>query len=48
MTQAKTKPLSFQDFLEQYPDGRGKYELIAGDMIEMRVTRGHDNVARFI
>lgn len=48
MTQAKTKPLSFQEFLEQYPDGQGKYELIDGDMIEMRATRGHDNVARFI
>lgn len=48
MTQAVTKPLSFQQFLEQYPNELGRYELIDGEMIEMRATRGHDNVARFI
>ncbi|ACK67231.1 protein of unknown function DUF820 [Rippkaea orientalis PCC 8801] len=48
MAQSLTKSLSFQDFLEQYPNQSGKYELINGEMVEMRATRGHDNVARFI
>ncbi|HAC64162.1 MAG TPA: hypothetical protein DCF68_11635 [Cyanothece sp. UBA12306] len=48
MTHAVTRALSFQDFLEKYPNESGKYELINGEIVEMRATRGHDNVARFI
>jgi Uma2 family endonuclease len=42
LTQAK---LSFEQFLRDYPDGRGSYELINGALVEMRATRGHDQIA---
>jgi Uma2 family endonuclease len=48
MTQAVTKLLNFQEFLDNYPENQGKYELIKGEIVEMRATRGHDNVARFL
>ncbi|MGK7872397.1 MAG: Uma2 family endonuclease [Xenococcaceae cyanobacterium] len=48
MTQATIKPLTFEEFLEQYPDGQGRYELVDGDIIEMRATGIHDDVADFI
>jgi Uma2 family endonuclease len=42
LTRAK---LSFEQFLRDYPDGRGSYELIDGALVEMRATRGHDQIA---
>ena len=40
--------LTFDQFLDQYPDGTGLYELVNGEVIEMRATRQHDDVAFFI
>lgn len=37
--------LSFEQFLRDYPDGRGVCELINGEVVEMRSTRGHDQIA---
>jgi Uma2 family endonuclease len=40
--------LSFDQFLDQYPDGQGKYELVNGELLEMRAIRSHDDIADFI
>lgn len=48
MTTARTKPLTFAEFIEQYPEDGGIYELVDGEIIEMRATRAHDKVAEFI
>jgi Uma2 family endonuclease len=40
--------LTFLEFLEQYPDGYGKYELVNGKLIKLEPTRAHKNVARFL
>jgi Uma2 family endonuclease len=37
--------LTFKRFLEEYPDDGCKYELVGGEFVEMRATRGHDTVA---
>jgi Uma2 family endonuclease len=43
-----TKPkLTFDEFLEQCPE-EGLYELVDGEIIEVRATRNHDDVANFI
>ncbi|MBD2196468.1 MULTISPECIES: Uma2 family endonuclease [Calothrix] len=48
MVQIPVQKLSFADFLEQYPDGSGIYELVNGEIIKVEPTRAHKNVARFI
>ncbi|BAY63342.1 hypothetical protein NIES22_34290 [Calothrix brevissima NIES-22] len=48
MVQIPVQKLSFTDFLEQYPDGSGIYELVNGEIIKVEPTRAHKNVARFI
>ncbi|MGB5966790.1 MAG: Uma2 family endonuclease [Spirulinaceae cyanobacterium] len=40
--------LTFEEFLEQYPDGSGFYELVNGEIIKLEPTRAHKNVARFL
>lgn len=42
------KKLSFIKFLEQYPDGKGIYELVNGEIVEVETTRADKNVARFL
>ena len=42
------KKLSFLDFLKQCPDGKGIYELVNGEIVEVEATRAHKNVARFL
>ena len=42
------KKLSFIEFLEQYPDGKGIYELVNGEIVEVETTRADKNVARFL
>ncbi|BAZ51365.1 hypothetical protein NIES4103_40140 [Nostoc sp. NIES-4103] len=43
-----TKPkLTFKQFLEQCPE-EGFYELVNGEIVEVRATRNHDDVADFI
>ncbi|MFN6513795.1 MAG: Uma2 family endonuclease [Nostoc sp. CreGUA01] len=39
--------LTFDDFLEQCPE-EGFYELVDGEIVEVRATRNHDDVADFI
>ena len=47
MVQTKTK-LTFADFLQQYPDGSGIYELVNGEIVKVESTRADKNVARFL
>lgn len=47
MVRTPVKKLTFEEFLEQYPDG-GISELINGEIIPMEATRAHKNVARFL
>ncbi|MEG3902249.1 Uma2 family endonuclease [Microcoleus sp. B4-C5] len=47
MVQTKTK-LTFADFLQNYPDGSGIYELVKGEIVKVEATRAHKNVARFL
>ncbi len=43
-----TKPkLTFDQFLEQCPE-EGLYELVDGEIVEVRATRNHDDVANFL
>lgn len=48
MVQIPVQKLTFADFLEQYPDGSGIYELVNGEIIKVEPTRAHKNVARFL
>lgn len=47
MVQSTVKPLSFEQFLELYPEN-GRYELINGEIVRILSTRQHDKVAEFI
>ncbi|AVH66153.1 Uma2 family endonuclease [Nostoc sp. 'Peltigera membranacea cyanobiont' N6] len=47
MVQTPVKKLTFEEFLEQYPNG-GIYELLKGEIIPVEVTRAHKNVSRFL
>ncbi len=42
------KKLSFIEFLEQYPDGKGIYELVNGEIVQVETTRADKNVARYL
>lgn len=48
MSTTTVKKLSFIEFLEQYPDGKGIYELVNGEIVQVEPTRAHKNVARFL
>ncbi|MBA3921216.1 MAG: Uma2 family endonuclease [Nostocaceae cyanobacterium] len=48
MSQTIVKKLTFAEFLEQYPDGSGIFELVNGEFVEVEATRAHKNVARFL
>lgn len=48
MTTITVKKLSFIKFLEQYPDGKGIFELVNGEIVQVEPTRAHKNVARFL
>ncbi len=51
MTQAVPTTLTFrtfEEFIEWYPDGRGRYELIEGVVVEMNPTGDHEEVAAFL
>ncbi|MFH7027283.1 MAG: Uma2 family endonuclease [Heteroscytonema crispum UTEX LB 1556] len=45
---AAIKKLSFEEFLAQYPDGSGIYELVNGEIVQVEATRAHKNVARYL
>ncbi len=50
MTQAIVKPelMTLEEFLEWYPDGKGRFELHNGEIIEMSATGTHQMVAGFM
>jgi Uma2 family endonuclease len=48
MAIAESQKLTFEQFLEQYPDDRGQYESIDGEIVEMRAMRWHDDIADFL
>ena len=48
MTQALSKPLTFEEFLEWYPEDGRRYELIEGEIVEMRPVGQHELIASFI
>ncbi|MEM6353013.1 MAG: Uma2 family endonuclease [Cyanobacteria bacterium P01_D01_bin.14] len=49
MVQAKVAgPMSFEAFLEWYPDDGRRYELIGGAAVEMRPTGPHEDVGGFL
>ncbi|MHC5829902.1 MAG: Uma2 family endonuclease, partial [Nostoc sp.] len=39
--------LTFEQFLEECPE-EGLYELVDGEIVEVRATRNHDDVANFL
>ncbi|MBD2183824.1 Uma2 family endonuclease [Planktothrix sp. FACHB-1355] len=41
------KKLTFEEFLEQYPED-GIYELVNGEIVKVEPIRAHKNVARFL
>lgn len=48
MVQAVSKLLTFDEFLEQYPEDGGNYELRNGRIVAMRPTGFHEQVAALI
>lgn len=48
MLQSLVKLLTFEDFLQWYPDGTGRYELHNGVIIEMNPTGDHEEVTAFL
>jgi Uma2 family endonuclease len=48
MISPQTKPTSFADFLEWYPDDEQRYELIEGVIVEMLPTGSHEDIAGFL
>ncbi|MEB3181402.1 MAG: Uma2 family endonuclease [Nostocaceae cyanobacterium] len=47
MTTTTQQKLTFDQFLEQCPE-EGFYELVDGEIVEVRSTRNHDDVANFL
>jgi len=48
MTTTTAKKLSFAEFLQQYPDGYGIFELVDGEIVKVEPIRAHKNVARLL
>ncbi len=48
MTTTTLKKLTFEDFLAQYPDGYGIYELVNGEIVKVEPIRAHKNIARYL
>lgn len=46
--QAPTQPMTFEAFLDWYPDDGRRYELIEGIIVEMRPTGPHEDVGGFV
>ena len=47
MVQTKTK-VTFLEFLKNYPEGSGTYELVNGEIVKVEAIRAHKNVARHL
>ena len=48
MIAQQTKPISFEEFLEWYPEDGKRYELIEGVVVEMLPTGSHEDVSGFL
>ena len=48
MIQAIPKPLSFQEFIDLYPDDGKRYEFVNGQIVEMKPLGAHDKVTDYI
>lgn len=48
MAQAKLQSMTLEEFLDWYPDGAGRYELIEGAIVEMQPTGKHEEIAGLI
>ena len=48
MVQAAASPLTFDEFIERYPEDGGRYELRHGVMVEMRPIGPHEEVIALI
>jgi len=48
MVQALPKPLTFEEFLAWYPEDGRRYELIEGEIVEMRPVGQHEWIASFM
>ncbi|NJK54575.1 MAG: Uma2 family endonuclease [Pleurocapsa sp. SU_5_0] len=48
MIAPQTKPISFEEFMEWYPDEGDRYELIEGVIVEMLPTGSHEDIAGFL
>ena len=48
MIASQTKPISFEAFLEWYPDDGKRYELIEGVIVEMLPTGSHEDISGFL
>jgi Uma2 family endonuclease len=48
MVTTPVKKLTFTEFLEQYPQGYGIFELVNGEIVQVDCTRAHKNVARYL
>ncbi len=40
--------LTFEQFLAQYPEEGGKFELVNGEIVKVEATRAHKNVSRYL
>ncbi len=47
MFQTSTREITFDEFLDWYPDGYGRYELYDGTIVEMQPTGTHEQVGGF-
>ncbi|WP_271254644.1 Uma2 family endonuclease [Pseudanabaena sp. Chao 1811] len=47
MFQTASKIITFEEFLDWYPDGYGRYELYDGAIVEMQPTGTHEQVSGF-
>ena len=44
MTRATTGHLTFEEYVELYPDGEGLYELVDGEIVQLQPSRRHEEV----
>jgi len=47
MLATQIKPISFEEFLESYPEDGRRYELIEGVIVEMLPTGSHEDISGF-
>ena len=48
MVATSTKKITFEEYLKEYPQGEGFFELVDGELIKMEAIRAHKNISRFL